>query len=325
LKTTALPTTHTQRGRGRSRRRSRPETAKRKRSTRRKRKKKTRRRTRRETRSTKRRKTTRTRSTRRRRRRSTRKRKRRTMRRRTDRLPAWNAMAIIAISCLLLAMPPAAGAQASTPDDSVANGREITIARNLIERLIERYESERSYSIDFRQESYWALADTSMLSEGTLLLERPAKLSVRYDDGSTIVSNGDTLWVYMAQTNQYFTTDIGADDTVIDPPRVLRQYVPDPDAPYAGPDHIADSSGAVPTASAVTEAALFLIPADSAGEPSRLQVTLDPSRSLVTGMTAHTRSGDYTRYEITDTRFGVDTRHSDFVFEVPPGAERVGG
>jgi len=252
-------------------------------------------------------------------------RRKKTRRKRTS-LRSYGCVLALVLTAALLAGP--AGAQTSsagTPDDSVANARDITVARNLIDRLVERYESENSYRIAFRQESYWALADTSMHSEGVLLLQRPSHLSVRYDDGSTIVSNGDTLWVYMTQTNQYFSTDIGADDTVIDPPRVLRSFVPDPNGPYAGPEDIADPDGSVPTASAVTEAALFLIAADGAGEPARLEVALDPSRSLVTGMTAHTRSGDYTRYEISETRFGVATDPSDFVFEVPPGAERVGG
>jgi len=229
------------------------------------------------------------------------------------------AVALVAVS-LIAALSTVGLAVTGQNDESVE--RETTIARNLIERLIERYESESSYRILFTQESYWALADTSVQSNGVLLLERPSNLSVVYDDGSSIVSNGDTLWVYMAETNQYFATDIGADDTVIDPPRVLRQYVPDPNDPYTGPDQ---TDGIESAASAVTSATLFLVPAEGTGEPARLEVQVDPSRTLVTGMSAHTRSGDTTSYSISDTRFGVETDPTDFTFEAPPGAERIGG
>ena len=77
--------------------------------------------------------------------------------------------------------------------------------------------------------------------------------------------------------------------------------------------------------SAVTEATLHLLPIEEAGEPARLDVKVDPSRSLVTGMIAHTRSGDCTEYSISETRFGVKVSPADFVFTKPQGAERVGG
>jgi outer membrane lipoprotein-sorting protein len=228
-----------------------------------------------------------------------------------------------ALLLLAVAMTPSICVAQS---DSAGGAPGMTAARNIIDRIVERYESEDSYRITFSQESYWALADTTIVSDGVLLLERPSMLSVRYNDGSTITSDGDTLWVYMSGTNQYFVTDIDADDTVIDPPRVLRQYVPDADCPYSGPvEASADAGGEASPVSAVTRATLFLVPSDATGEPSRLEVTVDPSRSLVTGMVARTRSGDFTRYRISETLFGVETSPSDFERAVPAGAERVGG
>ena len=226
-------------------------------------------------------------------------------------------MAVLALA--LLAHPCAAEEPRSEATEAQMAG-----ARELVAEVIERYESENSYRIDFTQESYWALADTTLSSSGVLLLERPTMLSVRYDDGSTITSNGDTLWVYMSETNQYFVTDIGEDDTVIDPPRVLRSYVPDPEGPFSD-EIVGRISPGTHTSHEIVQRTLLLIPADGSGEPSRLEVTVDPSKSIVTGMAAHTRSGDSTRYRITKTTFGVETAPSDFVFTVPPGAERMGG
>lgn len=217
---------------------------------------------------------------------------------------------LAAFALALLLLPGLCEAQEADP----ALQREMAAATDLIARLISRYEAEDSYRITFSQEAYWALADTAISSEGVLLLERPAMLSVRYTDGSTVISDGDTLWVYMSQTNQYFSAGIGEDDTVIDPPRVLRQYVPDPSDPYGG--SLEPSSGG--------EATLRLVPAQGAAEPSRLEVTVDTARDLVTGMVARTRSGDRTRYVISETRFGVDTAPGDFVFTRPAGAERIG-
>ncbi len=227
-------------------------------------------------------------------------------------LVTWVALAVA--SCT-----PAAGEeQRPAPTE-----REMATARDYIEQIVERYESEDSYRISFRQENYWALADTTIASEGVLLLKRPSMLSIRYDDGSMITSNGDTLRVYVSQTNQFFVTAVDDDDTVIDPPKVLRQYVPNPEGPFVGAcEGVVD--GASPHGRTV-EATLSLIPASGSGEPARLEVTVDPSRNLVLGMSAHTRTGDHTRYHIFETLFGVETSPADFAITIPAGAERIGG
>lgn len=232
-------------------------------------------------------------------------------------LVTWVALAVI--SCT-----SAAGEeQRPAPTE-----REMATALDYIERIVERYESEDSYRISFRQETYWALADTTIASEGVLLLERPSMLAIRYDDGSSIASNGDTLRVYVSQTNQFFVTAVDADDTVIDPPKVLRQYVPNPDGPFVGSSvDVVDgpSSPGGESHGRTVEATLSLIPASGSGEPARLEVTVDPSRNLVLGMVAYTRTGDHTRYRISETLFGVATSPADFAITIPPGAERIGG
>ena len=229
------------------------------------------------------------------------------------------------VACLALALlaTPCAAEPGQRPEPTEAD---MARAREIVAKIIERYESEDSYRISSTQESYWSLADTTIISAGVLILKRPSKLVLRYDDGSMIATSGDTLTVYMSQTNQYFVTLIGEDDTVIDPPRVLRSFVPDPGGPFSGP------SAAEPAVSAggemstrIVQEILVLIPTDSAGEPARLEVTVDPSRSVVKGMVAHTRSGDHTRYRIQETSFGVETKPSDFVIDIPPEAERIGG
>ena len=68
-----------------------------------------------------------------------------------------------------------------------------------------------------------------------------------------------------------------------------------------------------------------MVPARGAGEPARMDVGIDPDARLVTDIVAHTRSGDFTRYRISETLFGPPTSPSDFEITVPPGAERIGG
>lgn len=235
----------------------------------------------------------------------------------------WTTVATWAAVAIVSCTPATGEEQRPAPTK-----REMATALDYVQRIVERYESEQSYRISFRQETYWALADTTIASEGVLLLERPSMLSIRYDDGSMITSNGDTLRVYVSQTNQFFVTAVDADDTVIDPPRVLRQYVPNPDGPFLGSCvGVADgpSSPQGQSSGKTVRATLSLVPAAGAAEPTRLDVTVDPSRNIVLGMVAHTRTGDQTRYHISETLFGVETSPADFAIIIPPGAERIGG
>lgn len=239
----------------------------------------------------------------------------------------WSRAATFALAaCVALALVPVACAadEERRPQPTESELAAVTAtAEGLIADVIARYESEQSYRISFTQESYWSLADTTISTTGVLILKRPSQLVLRYNDGSIIASSGDTLTVYMSQTNQYFVTPIGEDDTVIDPPRVLRSFVPDPVNPMPWPSVGVDNGDG--RGGRTVESTLALVPADGTGEPSKLEVKIDPSRSIVIGMVARTRSGDHTRYRITETSFGVETSPSDFVITIPPGAERLGG
>lgn len=218
-----------------------------------------------------------------------------------------SAAAVLAVALLSSLLVPLA----------VADAPDITYdaAVRLIELVAERYESEPTCRITFTQETYWALADTTVSVAGTLLLERPSHLSVSYEDGSAVVSDGDSLWVYAAATGQFFATEVAEEDVVIDPARLLRQYVPAPDDPLTDAGNPGGSD----------RKTLHMVPATPTQEPARLEVTVDPKALLVTGIVARSRSGDFTTYRIKDTRFGVPTDASDFTLTLPPGAERLGG
>lgn len=195
-------------------------------------------------------------------------------------------------------------------------------ARGLISDVIERYESTDSYRLSFQQETYWALADTTYVSEGVLLLKHPSMLSITYDDGSRIVSNGESLWVYVSQTDQFLATDVDSSDVLMDPPRLLRQYEPDPDGTYPSPTP-ARPEGAPPDADETV--ALSLRPGRPGGEPASLEVHVDRVSGLIRQIVAHARSGDYARYTVRSTELNARTRPSDFVLHRPPGAHRLDG
>jgi outer membrane lipoprotein-sorting protein len=224
-----------------------------------------------------------------------------------------------AVAVLLSVILAAACAGASSSHEQLAP---LPTAHKLIEDTVARYDAARSYSMSFRQITYWSLADTTYTTSGVLVFEQPSLLSIRYDDGSRIAADSESLWVYVAQTNQYLATSVDSSDVVLDPPRLLQQFVPDPQGRFPIPTLAKPEQTPANEAPAV---ALSLRPRDGSGEPAAVDVYLDEKTGLIEQLVAHSRSGDYTRYVITETTFNVAVTPSEFSLRKPPGAESLSG
>jgi outer membrane lipoprotein-sorting protein len=236
---------------------------------------------------------------------------------RTDRLRnslrTRNLTLLVVVLVTAALMPAAALSEEPTPEWKAESQAR---AEELIQRVIDRYEASDSYRILFTQETFWALADTVLSSSGEMLVQHPLNVSISYDDGSRVASNGESLWVYASQTNQFFATAVDSNDVVIDPPQFLRRFEPDPDRRFPTPQ--------VESALYANQVVLSLRPRGG-GEPRGMDVHINERELLVTQITARSSSSDWTRYKISETVFDVPTTPSDFVFAIPPGAERIGG
>lgn len=201
-------------------------------------------------------------------------------------------------------MRPAAAAQSPRAVEAAA----------LVSAALQRYGSAATYRLDFEQESYWALADSSTTARGTLTYKRPGRVSVRYDDGGRIVVTSDSLHVYAPTAGQFFASPVDSSDVAIDPARLLRAFTPDGAAPFAPVDPLSDGSRVV-----------SLVPRSSHGEPARLEVTIDPGDATLSRIMAVSSSGDRTTYWIKSSSFGVSVADSEFVLRRPPGSQLLPG
>jgi outer membrane lipoprotein-sorting protein len=256
-----------------------------------------------------------------RRRKKTKKRTQATRPPRTRSLPALAVGVALAASLSVpFAVRPSAAAGTDRPAAKVSTTSPT--AQELIDDVISRYESAASYRLTFTQQNYWALADTTFSSDGVLLLQHPSLLSIRYDDGSRIVADGESLWVYVAQTNQFLATAIDSSDVILDPPRLLGQYVPDAKGRFPTPTSAMPEGAPADAAPAL---ALSLKPGGDLGEPAALDVYIDARTFLVRQLVARARSGDYTLYTIRSTEVDAPASTSDFTLRRPPGAELLTG
>lgn len=227
--------------------------------------------------------------------------------RRTLRRHAAAALAAVAVGAALVAHSAWA---AETPR---ADGSGLGTARALIECCLDRYESAASHRITFLQENYWALAETTYVTEGTLLLMRPSSLAIRYPDGGAVVSDGESLRVYVAATEQFFVAPVDSTDLLLDPARLLRAYEPDASTPVL-------QGGGSPRGTATVS----MRPRDRRLEPARLDVTIDEDCDL-TLIVAISSSGDRTRYRIIEADRDPRLPSDAFRLPRPAGAEMIRG
>ncbi|MFH1502506.1 MAG: outer membrane lipoprotein carrier protein LolA [Candidatus Eisenbacteria bacterium] len=211
--------------------------------------------------------------------------------------PGLAALSILAAALLLTFAPGPAGAAAS--DEAAA----------LAGSVADVYERSSSYRIEFTQESYWSLADSMQVTRGVLLARPPASVSIRYEDGGRIAANGESLWVYVPQTGQFFCSPMDADDVAVDPARLLRLYTPDAEEPFED--------------APAGKRSVRLRPLNPSAEPARLTVTVDMERLVVTEIVARSLSGDRTTYRMLDTTFSVTLDPAEFRPRRPPGSELI--
>ncbi len=196
----------------------------------------------------------------------------------------------------------------------VENGTaECEITETILERVLEGYAAAESYTIEFAQESYWALADTVSLSSARLVLVKPALLSVSYDDGGRIVSNGESLRIYVPATGQFFVSRIGSAGVVLDPAAILSNYKPDPHIPM------------ITSSEAQNVVTIALRPKERFAEPTRIDVTIDTEAWIVIGLTAHSTAGDRSSYILKSTTFEAPVAQGEFVLVRPEGAQLLTG
>lgn len=220
---------------------------------------------------------------------------------------AWIAAGVLLSAAVL---PSSGSAAASEP-------RSAEVAEELIASVASRYAAARSYRIEFAQESYWALADSLQTTTGTLSVVRPTGVSIRYADGGRIVAVAGTLRVYVPQTNQFFVASLDPSDVLFDPVGVLSAYAPDEEIPFGTPR--------TSSAGATGRALVRLRPKPPVVEPVRVDVEIDIHSDTIKELTAHSSTGDWTRYSLLETRFDVRPPDSAFRLIPPPDAEIVRG
>jgi outer membrane lipoprotein carrier protein len=124
-------------------------------------------------------------------------------------LELWSGL----IAVLLFALPPATWAQ----DGAIEEGR------TLLRRVQQQYEQADGLRATFRQETRSPFTNGTAAFDGSLLL-RGDQYRVETAQ-QTLVTNGETLWIYSPSENQVIVNQYVNDETIITPNEIFTDYL----------------------------------------------------------------------------------------------------
>jgi outer membrane lipoprotein carrier protein len=104
----------------------------------------------------------------------------------------------------VIARDAGAGADAGPTSASDAGAIPLSPAAALAKQIDAIYAGKKTFSAKFKQEYVLKVSNQTKTSSGVVFIERPNKISFRYDapNKNRIVSDGTTLKVYIAEDNQ---------------------------------------------------------------------------------------------------------------------------
>ena len=180
---------------------------------------------------------------------------------------------------------------------------------------IEKRYAGAGFSAKFFQESLLNAMQISDTAEGSLIVKRPGKMRWEYTipDAQTIVSDGQTMWIYRPSDNQvmvgkapaFFSGGKGAgflsDIRQIRKNFSIDKQKPENDAYYR----------------------LRLVPKKPSEDLADVILSVAKTNFRVDQVVTHNAFGDETQITLSDYQFNLDPKDSLFTFEIPEGVDVV--
>ena len=209
------------------------------------------------------------------------------------------------------------GAPGEMPERTVPS--EQGRLEKILDGLEKRYSSP-SFTAEFNQESTLKAMDITDTASGTVMVKRPGMMRWEYGtpEPQTIVTDGDSLWIYRPEDNQvmlgkapaFFKDGKGAG--FLSDIKLLREkFDISMEEGYANRD-IADKD---------SDYRLKLEPRDPSLELAAIFIAVDPETYLINNIVTLNPYEDETRIRIGNYNFDVALEDDLFHFKIPQGVD----
>ena len=94
---------------------------------------------------------------------------------------------------------------------------------DLARMVEESYDSKSVIEARVEQESYWVNLDERVSSSAKLWLGKGGAIRLEYETGGRVVSDGDTIWVYVPESEQVFISRADT-SSLLNPARLVTHF-----------------------------------------------------------------------------------------------------
>ena len=183
----------------------------------------------------------------------------------------------------------------------------------VLDAVQKKYEQTRSFKAKFIQKSYLKVMGQSQEAEGEVAIQKPGKMKWDYraPDRQILISNGNTLWLYLPEENQVTKTQVDSIYSSNTPALFL-----------AGEGQLKESFHVEKAAKKNNGWTLALIPKESDSNIDRLILYTDNSYQII-GSSVYDKLGNKTKIIFSNIQIDPGFPEETFQFHVPEGVEVI--
>ena len=195
---------------------------------------------------------------------------------------------------------------------SVQTGHAETLEQQVLDAVQKNYEKVLTFEAEFTQKSYVKMMDKTQNIKGTVSLKKPGKMKWAYGapDKQVLISNGKTLWHYVAEEEQVTKVPIESIYSSNTPALFL-----------AGQGNLIKTFNVESISLETNPISISLTPKKDDQALTRLQLFANKKNYQITGSTVYDKLGNKTEIYFSKIKTNKDIPEKTFEFQVPPDVE----
>lgn len=180
-----------------------------------------------------------------------------------------------------------------------------------MDAIQKRYESAQTFKARFFQKSYIKMMDQVQEAKGEVLIKKPGKMrwTYRAPDPQTLVSNNQTLWLYVPEDNQVTKTSVHNIYSSNTPALFL-----------AGQGKLKETFDILSVTQDNDRIVAELTPRKKEQGLARLVLYADKKNYQIIGSSVYDKLGNKTEMIFMSIQVNLDIPEEVFEFKIPDGA-----
>ena len=195
---------------------------------------------------------------------------------------------------------------------SAQTGQAETLEQEALDAVQSNYEKILTFEAEFAQKSYVKMMDETQHAKGTVSIKKPGRMNWIYGapDTQVLISNGKTLWHYVADEEQVTKVPIESIYSSNTPALFL-----------AGQGHLIQTFNIESVSLETNPICITLTPKKDDQALTRLQLFANKKNYQITGSTVYDKLGNKTEIRFSNIKTNLDIPEKTFQFQVPPYTE----